>query len=69
MKLAFFSSTNEYIAGEAYDILDLAQTIADSIGRYVTVYNHQPGQHKHGSVYLIKQPVVIDTPLADVYGG
>ena len=70
MKLAFFTSTNEYIAGEAYDILDQAESEAYYTQKYVTVYNHQPGQHKHGSVYLIKQPANIDTPMFDeVYGG
>jgi len=54
---------------EAYDALDYAQELADTCGKWVEVYNYQPGQHKHGSLYLVKAPTPIDTPMADVYGG
>ena len=70
MKLSFFTQTNEYIAGDAYDILDQSKAEAYYTQKYVTVYNHSPGQHKHGSVYLIQQPAnMSDTPMAEMYGG
>lgn len=69
MKLSFFNFKNEYIVGDAYDILDQAQNEAYYTQKYVTVYNHQPGQHKHGSVYLLKKPSNFDTPMAEMYGG
>ena len=69
MKLSFIDHNNQEIVGEAYDILDQAQSEAYYTQKYVTVYNYQPGQHKHGSVYLLKQPANMDTPMAEMYGG
>ena len=61
MKLSFINHNNQQIVGDAYDILDQAQSEAYYTQKYVTVYNYAPGQHKHGSVYLLKQPANMDT--------
>jgi len=56
---------------EAYEALYQAQVLADETNQNVVVYNWSPGQHKHDSVYLIQVPcgVVVDTPMAEMYGG
>ena len=69
MKLSYFSQTNESIVADAYDTLDAALVVANRTQRPVRVYNWQPGQHKHGSLYLVVTPDPVDTPLAEAYGG
>ena len=68
MKLFYILNGDELIC-DAYQALDEAQELANEIERPVEVYNWAPGQHKHGSLYLVKTPEVCDTPLAEMYGG
>ena len=72
MKLSYFTQTNESVVLDANRALDEAQDIANNIQRCVRVYNWAPGTHKHGSLYLIKQPIhstYTDTPMAEEYYG
>ena len=68
MKLSYFENNKECVF-EAYETLAYAKALANYTQKYVTVYNYQPGQHKHGSVYLLVTPDPVDTPLAEMYGG
>lgn len=63
MKLSFFTQTNETVVLDAYDALYQAQVLADESNKPVRVYNWSPGQHKHGSLYLIQVPCGVNVTL------
>ena len=68
MKLSYILNGDELVC-DAYQALDEAQELANERQYAVEVYNWSPGQHKHGSLYLVKYPDAIDTPMAEMYGG